>query len=94
VQMFSFIIMLSTLTCLVPYLVSSLVEITLYLWKSERYQKKQLHIAILISVPAFLYSLWAVIGLGYEIIIWGIILLMIGIPVFVYIKISNRKKVR
>ena len=92
VQMFSFIIMLSTLTCLVPYLVSSLVEITLYLWKRELYQKKQLHIAILISVPAFLYSLWAVIGLGYEIIIWGIILLMAGIPIFVYIKLSNGKK--
>ncbi|MFC1528055.1 amino acid permease [Candidatus Neomarinimicrobiota bacterium] len=89
VQMFSFIIMLSTLTCLVPYLVSSLVEITLYLLKRERYQKKQLQIAILISVPAFLYSLWAVIGLGYEIIIWGIILLMVGIPFFVYIKLSN-----
>jgi len=94
VQMFSFILMLSTLTCLVPYLVSSLVEIALYLWKRERHQKKQLRIAILVSVPAFLYSIWAIIGLGYEIIIWGIILLMIGIPVFVYIKISNRKKVR
>ena len=54
--------------------------------------EKQLNIAILISVPVFLYSLWAVIGLGYEIIIWGIILLMIGMPIFVYIKLSNGKK--
>jgi len=92
VQMFSFIIMLSTLTCLVPYLVSSLVEIALYLWKRERHQKKQLRIAILVSVPAFLYSIWAIIGLGYEIIIWGIILLMVGIPIFVYNKLSNSKK--
>ena len=92
VQMFSFIIMLSTFTCLVPYLVSSLVEITLYLLNGERYQKKQLQIAILISVPAFLYSLWAVIGLGYEIIFWGIILLMAGIPFFVYTKLNIGKK--
>ena len=92
VQMFSFIIMLSTLTCLVPYLLSSLVEIILYLKKRKNYHKKQLHITICISVPAFLYSLWAVSGLGYEIIIWGIILLMVGIPIFVYNKLSNSKK--
>ena len=52
------------------------------------------HIAILISVPAFIYSLGAVIGLGYEIIIWGIILLMVGIPIYVNIKLSNSKKSR
>ena len=92
VQMFSFIIMLATLTCLVPYLISSLVELMLYLKKKKKYNRKQLHIAILISVPAFLYSLWAVTGLGIEIILWGIILLISGIPIFVFIKLSREKK--
>jgi len=92
VQMFSFIIMLATLTCLVPYLISSLVELMLYLKKKKKYNRKQLHIAILISVPAFLYSLWAVTGLGLEIIFWGIILLISGIPIFVFIKLSSEKK--
>jgi len=92
VRMFSFIIMLSTLTCLVPYLLSSLVEITLYLRKKKNFNKKQFHIAIFISVPAFLYSLWAISGLGYVIIFWGIILLIAGIPIFVFIKLSGRRK--
>lgn len=92
VQMFTFIIMLSTLACLVPYLLSSLVEIALYLRKKSNYHKNQLYVAICISIPAFLYSLWAVIGLGYEIIFWGIILLLGGIPIFFIIKLNSVKR--
>ena len=90
--MFSFIIMLSTLSCLLPYLFSSLSEIMLYLKKKKDYNKNKLIIASCISVPAFLYSLWAISGLKYDIIIWGAILLTAGIPIYVYIKLSERKK--
>jgi APA family basic amino acid/polyamine antiporter len=54
VKMFSFIIMLSTLSCLLPYLFSSLSEITLYLRKKKTYSKRRLLTASLISIPAFL----------------------------------------
>lgn len=92
VEMFSFIIMLSTLSCLLPYLFSSLSEVTLYLKKKKYYNKNRLIAAIAISVPAFLYSLWAITGLEYEIIIWGAILLTSGIPIYAYLKLSERKK--
>lgn len=91
VGMFSFIIMLSTLTCLIPYLFSSLSELMLYLRKKKTYNKKKLLVTIGISIPAFLYSLWAVIGLGYEIILWGIILLTAGIPIYVFIKLTIKR---
>jgi basic amino acid/polyamine antiporter, APA family len=92
VKMFTFIIMLSTLTCLVPYVLSSLVELVLYMRNKIGYQKKQLHIAIFISIPAFLYSLWSINGLGLEVIFWGFILLISGIPIFVFISLNNKKK--
>ena len=92
VQMFSFIIMLSTLSCLMPYLFSSLSEIALYLKKKKNYNKNNLIAASCISVPAFLYSLWAITGLKYEIIIWGAILLTAGVPIYAYMKLSGRKK--
>jgi basic amino acid/polyamine antiporter, APA family len=92
VKMFSFIIMLSTLTCLVPYVFSSLVELILYLRNKINYQKKQLHIAIFISIPAFLYSLWSISGLGFEVIFWGIILLISGIPIYIFMSLNNEKK--
>lgn len=91
VQMFTFIIKLSTLSCLLPYLFSSLSEIMLYLRKKEEYNPKRLLAASLISIPAFLYSLWAVTGLGNETILWGAILLAAGIPIYIHLKLSKRK---
>jgi len=90
VQMFSFIIMLSTLSCLLPYLFSSLSEIMLYLKKKKKYNKNKLIAASCISLPALLYSLWAITGLKYEIIIWGAILLAAGIPIYAYIKLGGK----
>jgi APA family basic amino acid/polyamine antiporter len=92
VKMFSFIIMVSTLSCLLPYLFSSLSEILLYLRKKKSYNRNKLIAASLISIPAFLYSLWAITGLEHEVILWGAILLTAGIPVYAYLKLSERKK--
>ncbi len=89
VQMFSFMIMLATLTCLFPYLLSTLSEIAMHLKKKHILSKKQFIIALCISIPAFLYSLWAVVGLGYEIIIWGIVLLVAGIPIYIFMKVKS-----
>jgi APA family basic amino acid/polyamine antiporter len=86
VKMFSFIIMLSTLSCLLPYLFSSLAEMALYLRKKKRYNRPRLITSSLISIPAFLYSVWAITGLEYEVLLWGTILLAAGIPFYAYLK--------
>jgi APA family basic amino acid/polyamine antiporter len=86
VQMFSFIIMLSTLSCLLPYLFSSLAEILLVWRKKKSYNKNKLIVVLCISLPAFFYSLWAITGLEKEVLIWGALLLAAGVPVYVYIK--------
>lgn len=86
VRMFSFIIMLSTLSCLFPYLFSSLSELTLYLRNKQRFNKTRLIHASIISIPAFLYSVWAITGLEHEVIFWGMILLASGIPIYIYVK--------
>jgi APA family basic amino acid/polyamine antiporter len=89
--MFSFIIMLSTLSCLLPYLFSSLSEVTLYLRKKRAFNRKRLVAASLISIPAFLYSLWAITGLESEVLLWGAILLTAGVPIYIYLRYRGRK---
>jgi APA family basic amino acid/polyamine antiporter len=84
--MFSFIIMLSTLSCLLPYLFSSLSELALYLRGKKPFTKIRLIHASLITIPAFFYAVWAVTGLEYEVIIWGLILLAAGIPIYIWVK--------
>ena len=90
VKMFSFIIMLSTLSCLLPYLFSSLAEIALYLRKKKSFNRRRLITSSLISIPAFLYSVWAITGLEYEVLLWGTILLASGIPFYAYLKFRLR----
>jgi APA family basic amino acid/polyamine antiporter len=91
VDMFAFIIKLATLSCLLPYLFSSQSEVMLYLRKRKGYNKKRLFTATAIAVPAFLYSVWAITGLEYEIILYGGILLAAGIPFYYYISHFSRK---
>lgn len=91
VKMFSFIIMLSTLSCLLPYLFSSLSEVVLYMRKKKSCNRNKLITASLISIPAFLYSVWAITGLENEVILWGAVLLTAGIPFYAYMKFRSPK---
>jgi len=92
VGMFSFIIMLATLSCLLPYLLSSLSEVVLYLRKKKPRKKRSLQGALLVSIPAFLFSLWAITGLEKEVLLWGAVLLASGVPLYVLIRLRGRKQ--
>ena len=40
----------------------------------------------ILSLAAFGYSLWAIAGAGPEIVYWGFLLLMSGVPVYVWVQ--------
>jgi basic amino acid/polyamine antiporter, APA family len=82
-EQFKFLILLSTLTVLVPYLFSTAAYILIRIEK--RFADGKWPGAIVLSVLAFLFSLWAVAGSGQETVYWGFILLMLGIPFYVWI---------
>jgi len=90
VKMFTFIIMLSTLSCLLPYLFSSVSELGLLIRRKSSFSRRRLIGAISISTPAFLYSLWAITGLKYEVVIWGTVMLAAGIPIYLYLKFYKK----
>jgi hypothetical protein len=41
---------------------------------------------MIISIPAFLYSAWAITGLEPEVIFWGLVLLASGVPFYLFMK--------
>lgn len=85
---FKFIILLSTLTSLVPYLFSMIAYAILILKKNPKVAIGRIVIAFL----AFGFSLWAVAGSGQETVYWGFILLMAGLPFYAIMKIQNHKQ--
>ncbi len=91
VELFTFVILLGTLTCLVPYIFTSMAEFMIFIKDRERFSGQKMFGASFIAVFAFLYSLWAIAGSGRDTVYWGFLLLMAGVPVYVWIKWRHDK---
>ncbi len=85
VEAFTFMMKLSTLSVLTPYLFSTAsFAILLYQTKQKKITTK-----IMTALFAFCFSIWIIIGCGQEIVFWGFLLLMLGIPFYVLLKKNN-----
>jgi APA family basic amino acid/polyamine antiporter len=82
VEIFSFIILLATLSSLVPYAFCSLAP--LLLQRSRR--------GWLLCAIAFAYSVWAAWGSGAETVLYGFILFLLGIPAYVLLRREGAMK--
>ena len=86
VELFTFIILLSTLTALLPYVSSALAHFVLQRKTKQPMDKPTLIRSLIITMLALLYSLWAVYGVGLEAFFWGIVLILTGIPVYIWLR--------
>ena len=88
VEKFTFVILLATLATLVPYLFSTLAQLKfIYLTRNN----KKLIKLLIITTLAFLYSVWAVIGLGIYSVFWGTIFIATGTPIYVWMRTRRVK---
>jgi basic amino acid/polyamine antiporter, APA family len=83
---FTKIIILATITTLVPYAFAAGAQLMLMFREPERFSGRRLGVDATVAVLAFLYSFWMIYGAGQEYIAQGFLLLMAGIPVYVYLK--------
>ncbi len=81
---FKLLILLSTFFTLLPYLFTTVSYLIVRAKKSTENHKSKTLAAILVSVLAFVFSMWMMIGAGQEIVYWGFIMLMMGVPFYVY----------
>jgi APA family basic amino acid/polyamine antiporter len=79
VELFTFVILLATLSTLVPYAFCSMAG-----WVADREGGRRSGPSIVAGL-AFAYSLWAIGGAGADIVYWGFLLLMSGLPVYVWV---------
>ncbi|MDB5010925.1 MAG: amino acid permease [Mucilaginibacter sp.] len=91
VEQFKFLLLLSLLSVLVPYLFSATAYIITRVEKVSLQSGGWIS-AILLFVLAFSYSLWAIAGTGKEAVYLGFLLLMAGIPFYVLIIYRNKQQ--
>lgn len=76
VALFTFTILLSTAATLLPYLITVLawwrIDNTSRAWRKA------------VAVGALAFSVWALIGTGMETLMWGGVLLLAGLPIYLW----------
>jgi basic amino acid/polyamine antiporter, APA family len=93
VDQFTTIILLATLSILVPYTYAAAAQLMLMVTDRARFSGRRLVRDGVIALLAFSYTLWAIVGAGADIVLKGFLLLLAGIPVYVWIR-WQRDRVR
>ena len=86
VDQFTFVILLATLTTLVPYAYSAGAQLLFLATDRARFADRRLAVDAVVAGLAFGYSLWMIAGSGYEVVFKGFMLLTAGIPVYVWMR--------
>lgn len=84
VSIFNFAILLSTLSALIPYVFCSLAG--LLIRRRLGITARPSRTESVIAGIAFIYSGWAIYGAGAQIVLLGLLLMLAGIPVYVWLR--------
>ncbi len=80
VGMFTFVVLLTTLSNVVAYLFCAMADVTLAYRAARPVPLRD----PILACAAFGFSIWAVIGAGADAAYWNLILLALGLPVYVW----------
>lgn len=86
VAAFNFVILLAVMSSLLPYTVCSFAEIMIRLKGGQVLRGPQLIKVAVLGILGFSYSTWALIGAGAQVVTIGLILVLAGIPVHVWVR--------
>jgi APA family basic amino acid/polyamine antiporter len=87
---YRYMILLSTLTTLIPYCFS-MAAFAILVTQNNWYGDKAIWWKLTVTLMGFIFSLWAIVGSGQEIVYWGFIMLMAGVPFYAIMKFKTKK---
>ncbi|MEQ9591443.1 MAG: amino acid permease [Cyclobacteriaceae bacterium] len=83
VEQFQFLVLLTTVMVLVPYLFSSAAYILLMIENNHLGSRGWIR-TIILSAGGFSFSIWAIAGAGDESVFWGFLMLLAGMPFYIW----------
>jgi APA family basic amino acid/polyamine antiporter len=86
VSLFTNVIIIATLTALIPYAFASAAQIYLFIVDRQSFSGVHLARSTVIALLALGYSSWAIWGAGFKPVTEGFMLLLGGIPVYLWVK--------
>ncbi|WP_024614938.1 amino acid permease [Clostridium sp. Ade.TY] len=94
VSAFTFITILATLSFLPIYLLTAAAEIMLMFKGAKEFNFGIFIKKAIIPLLAFIYSIWTIYGSGAETVMWGFILMLIGVPFYIYNYHKNKVEIK
>ena len=89
---YNFLILLATLAFLVAYAATAAAEVVLVVKHDNKLNVGNFIKNSIVPLLGFAYVTYAIYGSGAETVMWGFLLMLIGIPFYLYIKVSERTK--
>lgn len=91
---FSFIALLATLSFLPVYAINSASEIMLLSKREENFNLFNFIKNSIVPLIGFIYALWTIVGSGAETVMYGFLLILLGVPFYVYMSLKNSAKLK
>ena len=88
-KVFTTIVLLSVLTSVIPYLFSAAAQSTGWSTRRPQVRLRRLVRDIMVSALALVFSFWTLAGSGYQAVYYGVFFLLLGVPVYVWMKIRR-----
>ncbi len=93
VKVFTFMVLLATTATLVMYLACSLALLRLqWVGRLGEARRGTTRLAI-VGILATIYSIWAIVGAGREPFLWGLAVIIAGVPVYWWMRRARRARV-
>lgn len=86
-DVFTKIVLLSVLTAVIPYLFSAAAQLYWLLARGgEKTSARRLARDVTVAALALAFSYWSIQGSGYQTVYYGLFVLLLGVPVYVWLK--------
>lgn len=89
---FNFVITLATLSFLPVYAMNSASEMMLLVRREKQFNVWKFIKASIIPLIGFIYVCWAIVGIGAEAVMYGFLMMLVGVPIYIYMTMSNKEK--
>ena len=90
VEQFKFLILLTTFTCLIPYIFCAGAYLIALVEQNKLKAGGWLK-PVALGTLAFVFALWAIYGSGEQVVFLGMLMMLVAIPVYVWMQWKRKQ---
>lgn len=90
-KVFTTVVLLSVLTAVIPYLFSAAAQLYWLATEGRRVRVSHLIRDVAVSAVALVFSFWSLAGSGYQAVYYGVFCLLLGVPVYIWLKVGRHE---